>query len=92
MVRRSSEICLFDPNDAEILNAKVDMWNPDSPNYGEGQRSMSNNSIYFTQKPTYQTLEDIFLRIQNNGEPGFVNATAAKKRRPNFQGINPLMA
>jgi len=88
-VRRTSEIALFSDTDTEILNAKVDLWTQGSSNYGNGQRSMSNNSIFFNEKPTKETLLDIFDRILNNGEPGFVNAEAARKRRPNFSGLNP---
>lgn len=88
-VRRTSEIVLFGADDKDILNSKVDLWKPGSKNYGNDQRSMSNNSIFFEEKPTKETLLDIFNRIQNNGEPGFVNAEAARKRRPNFNGLNP---
>lgn len=91
-VRRSSQLALFDQFDINILNAKVDMWIPGSNNYGQDQRSMSNNSIFFETKPSKQELLDIFQRIQVNGEPGFVNAEAARKRRPNFQVLNPLIA
>ena len=89
-VRRSSEICLFSPDDNEILNAKFDLWSEGSPNYhARDWRGMSNNSIFFEEKPSRETLVDIFNRIKNNGEPGFVNAAAARKRRPWFQGLNP---
>jgi len=88
-VRRSSQICLFAPNDSDILNAKNDMWIKDTINYGQDQRSMSNNSIFFDSKPERKQLEDIFDHILIMGEPGFVNAEAARKRRPNFQGLNP---
>lgn len=91
-VRRTSEIALFDAHDTDILNAKVNLWIPDSENYGNDHRAMSNNSIFFNDKPTRETLLDIFDRISNNGEPGFVNAEAARKRRPNFSGLNPLVA
>ncbi len=88
-VRRTSEIALFDATDIEVLNAKVDLWVEGSDNYGKDHRGMSNNSIFFNDKPTKETLIDIFDRIQNNGEPGFINAVAARERRPNFQGLNP---
>lgn len=88
-VRRTSEIALFDADDTDILNAKVNLWIEGSDNYGNNQRSMSNNSIFFNEKPSKETLLDIFDRIVNNGEPGFVNAEAARKRRPNFSGLNP---
>lgn len=88
-VRRTSQIALFDINDKDVLNAKVGLWDTQSANYGNDQRGMSNNSIFFNEKPSRDVLLDIFQRIQNNGEPGFVNAEAARKRRPNFQGLNP---
>jgi ribonucleoside-triphosphate reductase (thioredoxin) len=88
-VRRTSQIALFDRHDTDVLNAKVGLWEQGSANYGNDQRGMSNNSVFFTEKPTKETLLDIFQRIQNNGEPGFVNAQAASKRRPNFKGLNP---
>jgi adenosylcobalamin-dependent ribonucleoside-triphosphate reductase len=88
-VRRSSQICLFSVEDSEILNAKVDMWNPKSANFGNDHRAMSNNSIFFESKPNRDQLIDIFDRISVGYEPGFINAEAARKRRPNFQGLNP---
>lgn len=88
-VRRTAQIALFDSEDNRILNAKVGLWEQGSNNYGNDQRSMSNNSIFFEQKPSKEQLLDIFERIQHNGEPGFVNAVAARERRPNFKGLNP---
>lgn len=88
-VRRTSEIGLFDINDEKVLNAKFDMWTPGTANYGKVWRSMSNNTIMFTERPTIEQLTDIFKRIKNNGEPGFLNVEAAKKRRPNFAAVNP---
>lgn len=87
-VRRSSEITLFDIADKDILDAKVDLWsNPEKA--GFTYRSMSNNSVYFTSKPTKEQLLDIFGRIINNGEPGFINAEASAKRHPYYAGTNP---
>lgn len=87
-VRRSSEITLFDIGDKEVMDAKVDLWS-DPAKADFYYRGMSNNSIYFTSKPTKAQLEDIFKRVLNNGEPGFINATAAARRRPNYAGTNP---
>jgi adenosylcobalamin-dependent ribonucleoside-triphosphate reductase len=87
-VRRSSEITLFDINDNSILDAKLDLWT-DPAKADKRFRSMSNNSVFFTEKPTEEQLKNIFSRIVTNGEPGFINATAAAKRRPNYAGTNP---
>lgn len=88
-VRRTAQIALFDQADSDVLNAKVGLWEQGSTNFGNDQRGMSNNSIFFERKPSKAELLDIFQRIQDNGEPGFVNAVAARERRPNFQGLNP---
>jgi ribonucleoside-diphosphate reductase alpha chain/ribonucleoside-triphosphate reductase len=87
-VRRSSEITLFDIGDKEVMDAKVNLWS--DPSKSEFYyRGMSNNSVYFTEKPTREQLVDIFSRVMNNGEPGFVNSEAASRRRPNYAGTNP---
>lgn len=88
-VRRSSQIALFDINDKEVLNAKIGVYEKGHLNYGKYWRAMSNNSIFFTDKPNNEQLLDIFSRIEQSGEPGFVNSKAAEFRRANFQGINP---
>jgi len=90
-VRRTSEITLFDINDNDILDAKLDLYTEGSKNYGKFHRAMSNNTIFFTEKPKLETLISILERTKNNGEPGFINVEAARARRPNFEGINPCI-
>ena len=86
--RRSAEICLLDYNNPEwedFAKAKKDHFN-DNP-----QRSQSNNSLVFHQKPTKAELHYIFKLMEEAGgsEPGFINAETAKKRAPWFKGTNP---
>src|SRR5690606_4909824 len=50
---------------------------------------MSNNSIYYRKKPSWEQIDWQFSVLENEGEPCFLNAEAASKRRPNFQGVNP---
>jgi ribonucleoside-diphosphate reductase alpha chain/ribonucleoside-triphosphate reductase len=52
-------------------------------------RQMSNNSIYYTRKPTREELHRHLQQMRYSGEPGWVNEVAGSKRRPNFQGVNP---
>lgn len=52
-------------------------------------RRMSNNSICFTEKPSQEFLHLLFLIMQSEGEPGFINLKAAEYRRRNARGINP---
>ena len=82
-VRRTAEIFLFDADDEEVLNAKNNI----TPNLYH--RFMSNNSIAFDEKPTREKLHEIFQLIKQNGEPGFFNLEAARRRRPNVKGLNP---
>lgn len=52
-------------------------------------RRMSNNSVWFEDKPSRQMLNLIFEVMQMEGEPGLGNAAEAKRRRPNAEGVNP---
>jgi len=54
-------------------------------------RYLSNNSIVFESKPSRERLMAIFESILINGEPGFVNAVAARLRRKDWQGMNPCV-
>lgn len=85
--RRSSEICVFDENDEEIAKAKVGMW--DDPQRDISHRRMSNNSIFFWEKPTLESLLTLKDKIRSSWEPGFMNAQAASLKRPWFDIFNP---
>ncbi|MBP3917139.1 hypothetical protein [Clostridium sp.] len=93
-VRRTAEIILFDVDDKDILNAKSNLYIQDeNGNWKSNEeilhRRMSNNSVFFNSKPDRKTLHEIINSIRYSGEPGFINAEAASKRRENFQGVNP---
>lgn len=67
-VRRSATICLFSPDDEEMINAKTGNWFTDNP-----QRSRSNNSaVIVRDKIDKKTYESIMSKIKEFGEPGFV--------------------
>lgn len=67
-VRRSATICLFSPEDSEMLKAKTGNWYYENP-----QRGRSNNSVLLVRK---KTSREEFARIMESvkgfGEPGFV--------------------
>lgn len=66
-VRRSATICLFSPEDDEMMNAKVGNWYYDNP-----QRGRSNNSAVINRNTTTRDIfKDIFKSIKDFGEPGF---------------------
>jgi adenosylcobalamin-dependent ribonucleoside-triphosphate reductase len=84
-VRRSAQIALFSHDDEEVLKAKQGIW--DKPEFGH--RAYSNNSIFYEEKPTFEQLKKHFELLKTNGEPGFLNAKAARDKRENFAGVNP---
>lgn len=89
--RRSAQIALFEydkPEWDEFAVAKKNFWET-----GNEQRSQSNNSIVFEQKPTNAKLKEIFKLMEESGgsEPGMINAETALRRAPWFAGVNPLM-
>ncbi len=54
-----------------------------------GHRRLSNNSLALEERPSPDMLHLLFLMIQLDGEPGFINLEAARRRRENAQGVNP---
>lgn len=92
-VRRTAEMVIIDPEDQGSIDAKSNLYkqadgkwivNPDLIH-----RQMSNNSIYYTQKPSRERLKWQLERMRYSGEPGWINHQAAAKRRPNMNGVNP---
>jgi ribonucleoside-diphosphate reductase alpha chain len=66
-VRRSATICLFSPNDNEMMNAKTGNWFIDNP-----QRARSNNSVVLIRDlTTREQFTEIMKRTKEFGEPGF---------------------
>ena len=67
-VRRSATICLFSPDDDEMMNAKTGNWFMDNP-----QRGRSNNSaVIVRDKTTPEEFGKIMESVKQFGEPGFV--------------------
>ncbi len=92
-VRRTAEMILIDPDDKECIEAKSNLYSQIDGQWIVNQdivhRQMSNNSIYYREKPTREKLHWQIRQMRYSGEPGWVNARAASKRRPNMQGVNP---
>lgn len=92
-VRRTAEIVLLDQDDTDSIQAKSDLYKKVDEKWvidGEvAHRQMSNNSIYYRRKPTREGLNWHLQQMRYSGEPGWVNEEAGKKRRPNFNGVNP---
>jgi ribonucleoside-diphosphate reductase alpha chain/ribonucleoside-triphosphate reductase len=92
-VRRTAEIVLIDADDDECIQAKNQLYKKVDEKWVIDQelahRQMSNNSIYYEKKPTREKLHWHLTQMRYSGEPGWINAEAGTKRRPNFNGINP---
>lgn len=92
-VRRTAEIVLIDQDDKDCIQAKSELYRKIDEKWiidtEISHRQMSNNSIYYTRKPTRQELHWHLQQMRYSGEPGWVNQEAGAKRRPNFQGVNP---
>ncbi len=66
-VRRSATICLFSPDDGEMMNAKRGNWFQENP-----QRGRSNNSVKLIRNETSKAqFLRIFQKQKEWGEPGF---------------------
>ena len=66
-VRRSATICLFSPDDEEMMNAKTGNWFVDN-----AQRARSNNSaVIVRDEITKEQFKHIMGSIKEFGEPGF---------------------
>lgn len=66
-VRRSATICIFAPDDEDMINAKTGNWFVDNP-----QRARSNNSALLLRNETSKDeFEKIMTAVKQFGEPGF---------------------
>ena len=67
-VRRSATICLFSPDDQEMIDAKTGNWYETNP-----QRGRSNNSaVIVRSEADRDQFKNIMKSIRQFGEPGFV--------------------
>jgi ribonucleoside-diphosphate reductase alpha chain len=66
-IRRSATICLFSPDDEEMMNAKTGNWFDKHP-----QRSASNNSAVLSRSDrNIEHFKKLFKAQKEFGEPGF---------------------
>lgn len=92
-VRRTAEIVLVDSDDKECIEAKSALYKQIDGQWIVDKdiihRQMSNNSIYYQEKPSREQLHWQIQQMRYSGEPGWVNELAGAKRRPNMNGVNP---
>ena len=66
-VRRSASICLFSPDDEEMMNAKTGNWFNENP-----QRGRSNNSAILLRGRDEEKFWGLTDAVKQFGEPGFL--------------------
>jgi adenosylcobalamin-dependent ribonucleoside-triphosphate reductase len=92
-VRRSAMMVICDEEDEEVITAKRNIYKVVDGKWLEdpeiSHRKMSNNSILYAHRPTLARIQEIINSIKINGEPGFINAAEALRRKPSFCGTNP---
>lgn len=92
-VRRSAQASLISQYDTESIQAKNNLYIQEGNKWIENtelsHRKMSNNSIFYTEKPTRDQLNWHLNQLKHSGEPGFVNVEAARNKYPNFAACNP---
>jgi ribonucleoside-diphosphate reductase alpha chain len=73
-VRRSATICLFSPDDEDMINAKTGDWFYTNP-----QRGRSNNSVILLKDDLkLKEFRSILERTRQFGEPGFILSSNAE--------------
>ena len=92
--RRSAEIVFCDPDEIEVIEAKQNLYFQDeNGNWTSNDkllhRMLSNNTIFYEEKPTREQLANQFKMIKTSGEPAFGNMAEMKRRREDVQGGNP---
>lgn len=93
-VRRTAEVGIIDADDHECIEAKSQLYylnenNEWVENKSISHRKLSNNSIFYQSRPSRKQLKWQIEQMKLSGEPGFINAEAARKRRADFEGVNP---
>lgn len=93
-IRRSSEIGFGDKDDIEFINAKQNLYIKDDNdiwvfNKDIENRQLSNNTIFYKNKPLREELKEHFKKMKISGEPAIINSEEAIRRNPNFKLTNP---
>jgi len=95
LVHNTAEIVLLDSEDKEGIEAKTSLYKQIDGQWIVDQdiihRQMSNNSIYYQERPTRERLHWQIEQMRYSGEPAWINEVAGAKRRPNMNGCNPSM-
>lgn len=91
--RRSAEIIFCDPDEKEVLEAKANIYQDIDGEWVANQeilhRFLSNNTVFYSEKPSKEVLSEQFNTMRYSGEPAIANFKAMQDRREDVQGGNP---
>lgn len=91
--RRSAEIVFCDPDETDVLNAKSNLYMNVNGEWISNRdlihRSLSNNTVFYQERPDKETIHKQFETMRYSGEPAIANFAAMQKRRADVQGGNP---
>lgn len=92
-VRRTAEIVLIDGDSEECVDAKTHLYKEENGKWhidpSISHRQMSNNSIFYNEKPSRERLHWQFGKMRYSGEPAWINGEAIQKRNKDRKGVNP---
>ena len=94
-VRRSALIVFCDNDEKEVLEAKANLYYQDNTGNWKANdkmlhRMLSNNTVFYKEKPTKQEIDEHFKIMKVSGEPALANFAEMQRRREDVQGGNPL--
>ncbi len=93
-VRRSALIVFCDNDEKEVLEAKANLYYKDDNNNWKSNdkllhRMLSNNTVFYKEKPTKDEIHKHFEVMKVSGEPAMANFAEMQRRRKDVQGGNP---
>lgn len=94
-VRRSALIVFCDKDEKDVLDAKSNLYyQDDKGNWISNDkilhRMLSNNTVFYYDKPSREQFTNHFEIMKVSGEPAMANMQEMLRRRPDAQGGNPL--
>lgn len=92
--RRSALIVFCDEDEKAVLEAKSDLYTQDEDgNWTSNDkilhRMLSNNTVFYYEKPSREKMHDHFEIMKVSGEPAMANMAAMKERREDATVGNP---
>lgn len=91
--RRSAMICLMEDSQNDLKEAKSKLYTLKDGKWvidtSIDHRTMSNNSVIYNYKPTFEQISKHIDIQRYSGEPAMINGVEAKRRFGDFAGLNP---